>query len=69
MKYKVYAVQGVEFETLEIEAFSLHEAVTIYKNRWRAGEVESLDYLGDNVEYVVEPVGEKDALLDVPKKE
>ena len=22
MKYKVYAVQGVEFETLEIEAFS-----------------------------------------------
>jgi hypothetical protein len=56
VKFKVYAIQGMEFETLEIEAFSRQEAITIYKNRWRAGEVESLDYLGDNVEYVIEPV-------------
>jgi hypothetical protein len=60
VKFKVYAIQGVEFTTLEIEARSKGKAIAAYNRRWRThdGEVESIDYVDDKVEYVVEPVPE-----------
>ena len=59
MKFKVYAIQGVEFSTLEIEADSKEEAIAAYDAKWDGGgEVFSMDYRGDKVEYVVEPVPE-----------
>jgi hypothetical protein len=60
VRFKVYAIQGVEFTTLEIEASSKGKAIAAYNRRWHAhdGEVESIDYVGDKVEYVVEPVPE-----------
>jgi hypothetical protein len=56
MKYRVYAIQGVEFKTLEIEANSKGEAVAIYNRKWDGIEVYSVDYRDDKVEYVVEEI-------------
>ncbi len=58
MKYKVYAIQGVEFNTLEIEASSKGEAVAIYNSKWDGSEVYSVDYRDDKIEYVVEEIKE-----------
>jgi hypothetical protein len=58
VKYKVYAIQGVEFNTLEIEANSKGEAVAAYNERWYGGGVFSVDYRHDKIEYVVKPVPE-----------
>ena len=59
LKFKVYAIQGVEFNTLEIEADSKEEAIAIYNAKWNGAEVYSVDYRDDKVEYVVEPVPEQ----------
>jgi hypothetical protein len=58
MKFKVYAIQGMEFTTLEIEANSKKEAIATYSRIWRKhdNEIESIDYVDDKVEFVVEPV-------------
>ena len=59
MKFKVYAIQGVEFNTLEIEANSKEEAIDIYQEKWNDGEeVYDLEYRDDKIEFVVEPVPE-----------
>ena len=55
MKYKVYAIQGVQFNTLEIEANSNEDAIAIYNGKWDGVEVFSVDYRDDKIEYVVEP--------------
>lgn len=55
-KYKVYAIQGVEFNTLEIEANSKGEAVKAYNDKWDGREVYSVDYRDDKIEYVVEEI-------------
>ena len=57
MKYRVYAIQGMRFNEIEIEASSAEEAKQIYDNRWIDGtEIYSVDYEGDDVRYVVEPI-------------
>ena len=58
MKFKVYAVQGVEFNTLVIDADSQEEAIAVYNEKWDGVEVYSVDYRDDKIEYVVEPVPE-----------
>ncbi len=58
MKYKVYAVQGVQFNELEIEANSKEEAIAIYNAKWDGVEVYSVDYRDDKIEYFVEPAPE-----------
>ena len=58
MKYKVYAVQGVQFNELEIEADSKDEAIAIYNAKWDGVEVYSVDYRDDKIEYFVEPAPE-----------
>ena len=58
MKFKVYAVQGVQFNTLVIDADSKEEAVAAYNEKWDGIEVYSVDYRDDKIEYVVEPVTE-----------
>ena len=58
MKYKVYAVQGVQFNDLEIEANSKEEAISIYNAKWNGVEVYSVDYRDDKIEYFVEPAPE-----------
>jgi len=55
MKYKVYAIQGVQFNTLEIEADSEEEAKRIYNEKWDGVEVYSVDYRDDEIAYVIEP--------------
>jgi len=55
MKYKVYAIQGVQFNTLEIEADSEEEAERIYNEKWDGVEVYSVDYRDDEIAYVIEP--------------
>ena len=52
----MYAIQGVEFNTLEIEADSKEEAIEAYNAKWNGVEVYSVDYRDDKIEYVVEPV-------------
>jgi hypothetical protein len=59
MKYKVYAIQGVEFNTLEIEANSKEQAIAAYNDKWDGVEVFSVDYRDDKIEYFVEPVPEE----------
>ena len=57
MKYKVYAIQGVEFSEIEIEANSKERAQEIYEAKWNDGdEIYSVDYLGDDVRYVIAEV-------------
>ncbi len=56
MKFKVYAIQGVQFNTLEIEASSKEEAQKIYNEKWDGVEVYSVDYRDDEVKYVIEEV-------------
>jgi hypothetical protein len=58
VKFKVYAIQGVEFNTLEIEADSKEEAIAAYNEKWNGVEVYSVDYRDDKIEYIVEPVPE-----------
>ncbi len=58
MKYKVYAVQGVQFNELEIEANSKEDAIAIYNAKWDGVEVYSVDYRDDKIEYFVEPAPE-----------
>ena len=58
MKFKVYAVQGVQFNTLVIDADSKEKAIAVYNEKWNGIEVYSVDYRDDKVEYVVEPVAE-----------
>ncbi len=55
-KYKVYAIQGVQFNTLVIEASSKEEAIAQYNKLWDGTQVYSVDYRDDKVEYVVEQV-------------
>ncbi len=60
MKYKVYAIQSVKFNTLEFEANSEGEAIEAYNEKWYGGvEVFCEDYRGDKVQYIVEAVREK----------
>jgi hypothetical protein len=58
VKFKVYAVQGVQFNTLVIDADSKEEAIAAYNAKWDGIEVYSVDYRDDKIEYVVEPVPE-----------
>jgi hypothetical protein len=58
VKFKVFAVQGVQFNTLVVDADSKEEAIAAYNAKWDGIEVYSVDYVGDKVEYVVEPVPE-----------
>jgi hypothetical protein len=58
VKFKVYAVQGVQFNTLVIDADSKEEAIAAYSAKWDGVEVYSVDYRDDKIEYVVEPVPE-----------
>jgi hypothetical protein len=59
MKYKVYAIQGMEFNTLEIEADSQDEAIHKYDALWTDGHsVCSIEYRDDKIEYFVEPAPE-----------
>jgi len=58
VKFKVYAVQGVQFNTLVIEAASKAEAIAAYNEKWDDSEVYSVDYVNLKVEYVVEPIPE-----------
>jgi hypothetical protein len=63
VKYTVYAIQGVEFNTLEIEANSKEEAIAAYNKKWDGVEVYSVDYRDDKIEYVVEPMFRKQPKL------
>ena len=59
MKYKVYAIQGVQFNTLEIEAGSKEEAKQKYNEKWDGIEVFSVDYRDDKIQYVIEEIAER----------
>jgi hypothetical protein len=59
VKYKVYAIQGVEFNTLEIEADSKEQAIAAYNDKWSGNGVFSVEYRDDKIEYVVEPAPEE----------
>ena len=57
MKYEVHAIQGVEFSEIDIEADSKERAQEIYEAKWNDGdEIYSVDYLGDDVRYVIEEI-------------
>jgi len=58
MKFQVYAIQGVQMSTLEIEAASKDEAIAAYTHKWNEGDVDIEDYRDDKIEYVVEVVAE-----------
>jgi hypothetical protein len=59
MKYKVYVIQGIEFNTLEIEANSQVEAINKYDALWTDGHsVYSIEYRDDKIEYFVESAPE-----------
>ena len=52
MKFKVYAIQGMEFETLVLDADSKEEAIATYNKQWDGIRVASVDYRPDKIEYV-----------------
>lgn len=60
MKYKIYAIQGVRFNELTVEADSPQKAQAQYKTLWNdESSVYSIDYDDDDVRYVVEEAEEK----------
>ena len=53
MKFRVYAIQGVQFNDLVVDAVSEEDAKKQYDKAWNNGEIYSVDYLPDGIRYIV----------------